>query len=191
MKRGASQIIKDYLTQHDITKTRLAYLLHESVQNLSKKLKKTDLDSNYLAKISDALNHNFFEDLAREYEQAKLQKELGISVLERKSLSREDFIRLYTKMQEQIDYLILNAKKNEQDKVQFKKSIDEIKDEKEALIQSLYKQQEDLIQPEQVNEDEVKTYSEEEKAKGKKAKEEEKAAKKNQRKGDDHSAEEA
>lgn len=155
MKRGASQIVKDYLTQHDITKTKLAYLLHESVQNLSKKLKKADLDSNYLAKISDVLNHNFFEDLAQEYEQGKLQKELGISVLDRKSHSREDFIKLYTKMQEQIDYLIMNAKKNELDKALFKKSIDEIKDEKENLMQILYKQQDDLIQAEQVNEDDV------------------------------------
>lgn len=169
MRRGASQIIKDYLTQHDITKTRLAHLLRESVQNLSKKLKKADLDSNYLAKISDVLNHNFFEDLAREYEQGKLQKELGISVLERRSLNREDFIKLYTKMQEQIDYLIMNAKKNELDKAMFKKSIDEIKEEKEALIQSLYKQQDDLIQPEQVNEDEVNSYRDEEKIAGKKA----------------------
>lgn len=188
MNRGASQIIKDYLTQHDITKTKLASLLHESVQNLSKKLKKTDLDSNYLVKISDALNHNFFEDLAREYEQGKLQKELGISVLDRKSHSREDFIKLYTKMQEQIDYLIMNAKKNELDKVLFKKSIDEIKDEKEALIQFLYKQQDELIQPEQVNEDEVSTYKEDEEAKGKKDKAKESSPEKEDKKNTDDSA---
>jgi hypothetical protein len=163
MGKGASQIIKEYLIRHDITKTRLAYLLNESVQNFSKKLKKTDLDTNYIAKISDALNHNFFEDLSAEYEQGKLQDDLGISILTKNTQNKEDFIRLYAKMQEQIDYLIMNAKKNELDKVLFKKSIEEIKDEKESMIQTLYQQQDELIHALQVNESNVSTYKDDEK----------------------------
>lgn len=66
-KISASQVVSEFLRQKGISKSSLAKKLGESPSNLSQKLDRGDLDTGYLLRISEALDHNFFEDLSRLY----------------------------------------------------------------------------------------------------------------------------
>ncbi len=59
-----TKLIKDWLKDQNISQKELAELLKESPQNLGNKLRKRDLDSGYIRRISIAVNHDFFLDLS-------------------------------------------------------------------------------------------------------------------------------
>lgn len=65
--KGARNLILEYLKARGITKKYLAEKLGESPQNLDSKFKKNDLTTDYIRRICDALDHDFFEDLSKEY----------------------------------------------------------------------------------------------------------------------------
>lgn len=65
---GIRTIILDYLKRNGISKSHLASKLGETPQLFSKKFSKEDLTTDYIRRICDALEHNFFADLAKEYQ---------------------------------------------------------------------------------------------------------------------------
>lgn len=67
--KAANQIIKEYLHSNGISKTALGAKLTPALkqQAIWKKLDKRDLDTGFIKQVSDALEHNFFADLAAEY----------------------------------------------------------------------------------------------------------------------------
>lgn len=74
-------LIKKYLKDSGITQVYLAEALKESPQNLANKLRKNDLDTDYIRRISIAVGHDFFQDLSRQ-----LQQELGEDVKSRQHM---------------------------------------------------------------------------------------------------------
>lgn len=76
-----SRIIKDYLRNKGTTITHLASLLNESKQNLSTKLNRNKtLDTSFIYRISEKMEHDFFYDLSKELR--KDHKQIKISLLE-------------------------------------------------------------------------------------------------------------
>lgn len=67
----AIDILIRYISQKGISKSKLAYMIDDTPQNLGKRLKRGYIDCNDLYKISSALEHNFFKDLSEEYEREK------------------------------------------------------------------------------------------------------------------------
>jgi transcriptional regulator with XRE-family HTH domain len=67
MKKAFTEIVKDYISKHGITKTHLATLLGESPQNLTKKLSKNSIDAEYLFRISEVLGYDFFGAISRQH----------------------------------------------------------------------------------------------------------------------------
>ncbi len=57
-------LIKKFLKDNGITQVYLAELLKESPQNLANKLRKNDLNTDYIRRVSVALNHDFFFELS-------------------------------------------------------------------------------------------------------------------------------
>lgn len=66
MKRSVTQLVKDYLHHQGIKQTHLAKLLNERPQNLNKRLKQKDIDTDYLLRISEALEHDFFFEISQQ-----------------------------------------------------------------------------------------------------------------------------
>jgi hypothetical protein len=65
MRTSITALIKKFLTDNGMTQVYLAGLLKESPQNLANKLRKRDLNTDYIQRVSIALNHDFFADLSR------------------------------------------------------------------------------------------------------------------------------
>lgn len=59
-----TRLIKVWLKDQNISQKELAELLKESPQNLGNKLRKRDLDTSYIRRISLAVKHDFFLDLS-------------------------------------------------------------------------------------------------------------------------------
>jgi len=65
MRTSITALIKKFLTDNGKTQVHLAGLLKESPQNLANKLRKNDLNTDYIRRVSIALDHDFFADLSR------------------------------------------------------------------------------------------------------------------------------
>lgn len=63
MALSITALVKKYLKDNGITQAYLAEALKESPQNLANKLRKNDLDTDYVRRISLALQHDFFYEL--------------------------------------------------------------------------------------------------------------------------------
>jgi hypothetical protein len=74
-----STIIAEYLYEKGISKTALGKMLNLKQQAISKRLSKKDLDTDFIQQVSDALKHNFFEDLSREYSEHAKRKGFNVS----------------------------------------------------------------------------------------------------------------
>lgn len=85
-----TEIVNSYLDHLPMKPAKLARLVGTTQQNLSKKLGKNDMDTDWVKRISDALNHNFFKDLSDEYDR---EKNRGKSI----SQIVEDPVALYRK----------------------------------------------------------------------------------------------
>lgn len=70
---NTSEIVDNYLKARGIKKTKLAADLGIMPQSLQKRLNKEHLDTDFLYRVSEALKHNFFYDVAIEF-----GKETGI-----------------------------------------------------------------------------------------------------------------
>jgi transcriptional regulator with XRE-family HTH domain len=66
--KTTENIVTEYLKLKGITKRKLAELLGTSPQNLGAKLKTNTLDVHFIRQCSVALKHNFFQDMASEFE---------------------------------------------------------------------------------------------------------------------------
>lgn len=65
--KSANKIIKDYLYKEEVSVENLARQLKTSGQNLGKKLRAKNISILTVEEVSDALEHNFFEDLSHEW----------------------------------------------------------------------------------------------------------------------------
>lgn len=61
-------IVVSYMKANGIKKVLLADKLHDSPQNVGKKLNKPSLDSAFIELCCEALNHDFFADLSKEFQ---------------------------------------------------------------------------------------------------------------------------
>ena len=66
IRKTAGQIIHRHLYDQRVTLSDLAARLKTTPQNLGNKLKRGNLKVSEVAKISTALRHNFFTDLAEQ-----------------------------------------------------------------------------------------------------------------------------
>ncbi|MGK4566986.1 helix-turn-helix domain-containing protein [Flavobacterium sp. 3HN19-14] len=57
-------LLTDHIAKNKVSKTALADVLKISSSNLEARLKRTSIQADVLLKICDALNHNFFADIA-------------------------------------------------------------------------------------------------------------------------------
>lgn len=69
--KTSKQLVLDYIHQKDIKQAALARKLSMTPQNLWGQLKGNQLNFDLLLEISNVLDHNFFKDLAEEYEREK------------------------------------------------------------------------------------------------------------------------
>jgi hypothetical protein len=60
-------MIKERLAKKDMNPSQLARLCGTTEQNMIKKLKKHDMDTAWVARISVAMEHDFFAELSREW----------------------------------------------------------------------------------------------------------------------------
>lgn len=110
--KGATDIILAYLKEKGISKSFLAEKLKESPQSLSNKLGKKDLSTDYIRRICDVLNHNFFEDFAREYNNESIEDWEKMMVEERPaaySVTKEQefkkWAQIIEKLPEELHYI--------------------------------------------------------------------------------------
>lgn len=66
--KSITKIISDYLDAKDIKQAALARKLKIKQSNLWKRMQKSEMDTSFIKQVCDALEHNFFADLSREYE---------------------------------------------------------------------------------------------------------------------------
>lgn len=89
--KNISEIITNYITENRISKSALARELGFTASNLGERLKNRNMTVNFVQKISEVLDHNFFIYLA-EYnasckEIEKLNLEITILNREKETLS--------------------------------------------------------------------------------------------------------
>ena len=77
--KNITDIIINYLSDNDISQTTLAKRLDITQQSIWRKLQSKELDTGFIFNVSEALNHNFFEDLSREYEEHAKRKSFDLS----------------------------------------------------------------------------------------------------------------
>lgn len=106
------EIIERYLRLHGIHKKDLARMLNETPQTLSGKFAKNDFSTDYIRRICDALNHNFFEDFAREYNNESIEDWEKMMVEERPaaySVTKEQefnkWAQIIEKLPEELHYI--------------------------------------------------------------------------------------
>lgn len=64
---NTSKIVDNYLKERGIKRTKLAADLGILPQSLQKRFNKEHLDTDFLYRVSEALKHNFFHDVAIEF----------------------------------------------------------------------------------------------------------------------------
>lgn len=67
MELSITQAVRAHLKQKDISISKLARLCDTTPANMHKKLHGPDMETKWVARISTALHHNFFEDLSRSW----------------------------------------------------------------------------------------------------------------------------
>lgn len=65
VRKSISDIINEYLFENGITKTSVANKLGMSQPNFSAQLNKKDLSTDFIWRISEAVDHNFFDELSK------------------------------------------------------------------------------------------------------------------------------
>ena len=69
--KNINNTIEEVLRQRGISKAKLAAMLNDTPQNFGKKLSRNDvIPVSLVYKVSDALMHNFFLDIARDWEKS-------------------------------------------------------------------------------------------------------------------------
>lgn len=67
MEVSVTQLVRAYIKQRDISISKLARMCETSPANMHKKLHGPDMETHWVSKISHALNHNFFDDLSKNW----------------------------------------------------------------------------------------------------------------------------
>lgn len=106
--KSITELVKEFIAKKDIKPSQLARLCSTTEGNMIKKLKKHDMDSSWVARISTGLKHDFFADLSFEWK----KEHLGEMVVSEPGVGYgksqgplEDYI-------EQIIRKVINEKKN-------------------------------------------------------------------------------
>ena len=150
----ASKIILDYLYEKGISKTHLANLLGESLPNLTKKLNKNDLSTDYIFRISTALKHDFFAELSKDYQSQRdtLEFESVLGQVAEGGVPYESITRdEEKKFKKLIEYYTENAKKNENDKAAMRKETAKLKTQQEETIKLLLELKKELENQQKAN----------------------------------------
>ena len=69
--KTVTKIILDYLDNEDKSQAHVSRKLKIKQSNLSKRLARKDMGVVFISRLSDALNHDFFEDLSKEWKRGK------------------------------------------------------------------------------------------------------------------------
>lgn len=75
VKTEGENIVVKFIHLKHINKSKLADKLGMSGQNLHARLEKSSLSTDFIEQCSDALEHNFFEDLSKEYKRKHFKVE--------------------------------------------------------------------------------------------------------------------
>ena len=81
------EIILDYLNKKEISQSKLARKINERQQNLGRKLHAGDMVSSMIEKASEALEHNFYRDLADEYDREMRKNKTAEQLIEEPMVS--------------------------------------------------------------------------------------------------------
>jgi methyl coenzyme M reductase beta subunit len=68
MKTKGENIVLRYINANHLKKKHIAEKLKMSPQNLDGRLSKSALPTDFIEDLSDAINHDFFADLSKEYQ---------------------------------------------------------------------------------------------------------------------------